>query len=161
MTAIIESWLLDALGRRVVQVLGEFYEGAPPAASESATSIWVQFEGAARVRLFGTPDGWGIGLDEAPPTESDLGSSGRTVLRDMLRKRPFSQCMDSVLHKAALLTSTESPHPIGVRLSFESEREVLVLNWGDELVVDDRPPGDAAPGDLVACPVEKRSIDGT
>lgn len=155
MTATIESWLLDALGRPIEEVLGEYYDGGANTADESPNSIWVQFVGAGRVRLFGMPDGWGIGLDEAPPTGSGMGPAGRTVIQSMAGKRPFSQCMESALQEAALLTSTGSPDPIGVKLCFESGRVVLVLNWGDELVVDDRPPRDAAPGDLVACPVEK------
>lgn len=152
----IESWLLDAQGRRLEQVEGEFYVGCQPAASESPISIWVQFAGVPRVRLFGKPDGWGMGLDEALPIESDLGSAGRTVIREMANMRPFVDCMESALQGAALFTSTDSPEPVGARLNFESGGVAFVLNWGDELVVDSRPPRDAVPGDLVARPVETR-----
>jgi len=155
MTSAIESWLLDAQGRCVEQVEGEFYIGRQPAADESPISIWVQFAGVTRIRLFGKPDGWGIGLDKAPPTGSDMGPAGRTVIRDMAKMKPFSNCMESVIQGAALVTSADSPEPVGVRLSFETGKVILILNWGDELVIDSRPPKDAAPGDLVVCSVEK------
>jgi hypothetical protein len=155
MTSTIETWLLDAQGRCVEQVEGEFYVGCQPAADQSPISIWVQFAGATRVRLFGKPDGWGMGLDETPATGSDMGSAGRTVIKDMAKMKPFLKCMESALQGAALFTSAGSREPVGVRLSFESGGVILILNWGDELVVDSRPPKDAAPGDLVVCPVEK------
>jgi len=156
MTTDIESWLLDAQGHRLERVAGEFYVGCQPAANESPISIWVQFAGVPRVRLFGKPDGWGMGLDEALPAEADMGSVGRTVIREMAEMKPLSNCMESALQGAALFTSADSPEPVGVRLSFESGGVVLILNWGDELVVDSRPPRDAAPGDLVVHSVETR-----
>lgn len=155
MTITIESWLRGAHGRCLEQVEGEFYMGCQPAADESPISIWVQFAGTARVRLFGKPDGWGMGLDETPPIGSDMGPAGRTVIREMATMKPFLNCMESALQGAALFTSTDSPEPVGVRLSFESGGSVLILNWGDEIVVDSQPPRDAAPGDLVVHSVEK------
>ena len=155
MTSDIESWLIDAQGHRLKWVAGEFYVGCQPAANKSPISIWMQFAGVPRVRLFGKPDGWGIGLDEALPAEVDMGSAGRTVIREMAKVNPFLNCMESVLQGAAWFTSADSPEPVGVRLSFESGGGVLILNWGDELFVDSRPPRDAAPGDLVVHSVEK------
>jgi hypothetical protein len=155
MTTDIKSWLLDAQGHRLEQVVGEFYVGCHPAADESPISIWVQFAGVLRVRLFCKPDGWGLGLDEARPSEADMGPAGRTVIREMAKMRPFSNCMESALQGPALFTSADSPDPVGVRLNFESGGVALILNWGDELVVDSRPPSDPEPGDLVVHSMEK------
>lgn len=155
MTSAIERWLVDAQGRCLEQVYGELYEGCQPAENESPIAIWIQFLGTKRARLVGNPDGWGIGLDDAPPTASDMGSAGRTVIQNMNKKRPFLQCMESPLREAAVLTSTGSEEPVGVRLGFESGGVLLILSWGDELFLGDRPPRDATLGDLIICPVEK------
>ena len=155
MTIAIVNWLLGAQGRCVEQVQGEFYVGCQPAVDGAPISIWVQFAGTRRVRLFGKPDGWGMGLDEAVPTGSDMGPAGRTVLIGMAEMRPFLECMGSPLQAGAFFTSAGSSEPVGLRLSFESGGRILILNWGDELIVDSRPPRDAAPGDLVVCPVEE------
>jgi len=73
----------------------------------------------------------------------------------MAKTKPLSNCLGSALQGAALFTSRNSPEPVGVRLSFDPGGRVLILNWGDEIVVDSQPPRDAAPGDLVANSVEK------
>jgi hypothetical protein len=134
--------------------MGEFYVGLEPADDPSPIALWIRFVGTARVRLSGTSDGWGIGLDEAQPTGKNMGPAGRTVIEDMARLEPFSQCMGSTLQGVAVLTSDDSPEAVGIRLSFDPGGVVLVLNWGDELVVDIRPPVDAMPDDLVVRPVE-------
>jgi len=153
MTVSIENWLLNAQGRCVERAEGEFYVGSQSAAGEPPISIWVQFKGMTRVRLFSQPDGWGIGLDDADPIGIDMGPSGRTIIRDMTKAGPFSKCEGTILERAAFFTSEGSPRPVGVSLNFASGEIVVILNRGDELVVDSRLPRDAAPGDLVACSV--------
>lgn len=154
MTADIERWLRSALGLRLERVQGEFYEGYQAEVHDSLIAVWIQFSGLARVRLFGEADGWGIGVDEAFPTGSDMGPAGVSVIRDMANSGPFSRCLQSPLQDAALFRSPGSDQPVGVRLRFVPLRDVLILNWGDELLVRNRPPIDATADDLVVCPLE-------
>ena len=160
MIAAIERWLVDALGRRVERVQGEFYVGRQLAFDEFPLSIWIQFTGATLARLFGKPDGWGMGLDQSPPTGSNMGPAGRTVIKDMAKMRPFSQCMGYALKAVAVCSSPGSADPIGVRLNFESGGVIYILNWGDELVVDNQLPNDASPDDVVVCALGRKDDAG-
>jgi len=154
----IERWLLGAKGRCLERVQGEFYKGSQSAGDDSPLAIWVQFSGLARTRLFGEADGWGIALDEKAPTAFDMGSAGRTIIKDMDQAGPFIECHDSPLQDAAILKSPGSERPVGVRFRFASHAVVFILNWGDELFVDKQPPKDATAADLVACHVEEAEI---
>jgi len=114
MTTTIDRWLLDIQGHRLVHVQGEFYVSRQGERGDSPMAVWIQFEGTTQVRLFGKSDGWGIGVDEAPPTGLDMGSAGRTVIQDMTKVKPFPQCIESPLQDAAFFTSAGSPDPVGV-----------------------------------------------
>ncbi len=152
MRASIESWLRECVGRRMDQVLGEYYIGQDSSAA-GPLSIWVAFSGLEAVRIFGRSDGWAIGIDLSSPAEKDLGPLGRTVILDVSSANPFSCCIGDLLRGAAVLASPGSPDPVGVRLFFCAGGSVSIVNWGDELYCGPDLPPDSSPSDFIAMPV--------
>lgn len=134
---------------------GDFYRSVDGETAEDASPIfiWVRFEGLDRVRILCASNGWGIGLDEAIPEGCDMGSAGSTFIREIATIDPFSSCLKAPLRDAALIRSPGTDEPFGIKLRFDLQAELLILNWGDDFWISDQLPPDATEEEFVLYPV--------
>ena len=132
-TRSAREWLLSVRGRRLTKALMEQFVNPDGRMSASAMFVWFQFEGRELERVFSLY-GESVGVDAQPPVPKDMGDVGSTVVRDVSRERPFSECVGRVLTGVAVIREKGRDECAGVELTFEDGSTLVVVNVGDELM---------------------------
>ncbi|MDB5101577.1 MAG: hypothetical protein JWM80_5998 [Cyanobacteria bacterium RYN_339] len=133
--------LAAAAGRPLVRVAASVYAG-DQGIHDEPIAIWLYFAGLAPFRLFGSPEGWNLAVDDAPPEPYATEELGEILIRDVTRLTTFRAVQDQTLQAAWLVESSLDRGPVGVRLHFGAFVSPIVLNLGDHLYVSHRYPAD-------------------
>jgi hypothetical protein len=130
-----------ATGRPLIRVAASVYAG-DYGIHDDPIALWLYFTGLAPFRLFGSPEGWNLAVDDEPPEPYATEELGEIIIRDVTRVTTFRAAQDQPLQAAWLVESSLDRGPVGVRLDFGAFVSPIVLNLGDHLYVSHRYPTD-------------------
>lgn len=131
---IIGSVLLKAIGAL------HYFEGSFATVPEYLT---LKFEGKGALTISCEADGERIQVNRELIEPIDMQESGEMVLCDLTRKSPFSKFFGKPVVQIFELISINANKLIGLRLEFIHQSSLVVLNWGDELLISDQFPQNA------------------
>lgn len=144
--------LAELIGQRLGSVIGEVhcFDGS---FSETPNSVTLLFDERDPLRVSGDADGWRIRLDRTFPLPKQMEESGEIVLRDLSRASAVKDCIHQQLK---LVWTLESPkgQAVGLRFDFGSNQKLMILNWGDEIIVGNTYPAGPDIETIVEVPLD-------
>lgn len=130
---IYQEWGRDVIGRKLFTVNGlvYFYENPD---LEHPQQLQFIFSGTNREVSFRCgKDGATLALTELPMQESDLGEYGKEVIMSMSGSCLFRRYLGRVVSKISVIYSDAEKAIIGIKLVFDGELDLIIINLGDEL----------------------------
>jgi hypothetical protein len=152
-THTLQDKLSKALGQKLRKVVASMHRLGAEGCSEAPLGLWLFFDTLPVFRLTGTPEGWGLQIDDTLPEPVDLGESGEIILCDLSQRSIFGQGIGHALRAVWSVHSPPQGAMIGVRFDFGQSVKPLVLNWGDELYMAEHYPADAREDELQEVPI--------
>lgn len=95
------------------------------------TFLGIGFAGSFRC----SKDGSSLELRDTPACEKDLGEYGKEVIIDVSHHSSFSNYIGKTLLKVNLIFSSVEDAYIGVKLIFEGQLNLIIVNLGDEISI--------------------------
>lgn len=129
----LKNWLNKAIGQKLESVLALIHVFDGEKNVEQPNEIDLQFTSCGHGLLRCGPDGATIVWNDEGSKEVDIGELGHFVIEDFASQPTWATVMGKTLVGADLIQSEGMNS--GVKLLFEGEAWVAVLNWGDELYV--------------------------
>jgi hypothetical protein len=133
----IDDWLKRAIGTTLDSVLASTHVFGGQVNLKHPWAVWLQFGDLGLQGIQCAPDGCTLALDTGKPMPVQMGEYGESVVRDVGEDPPWNNLRKQRLIRVSLLRSEQDKCAIGVRLVFANDKEVVLVNWGDELEVWD------------------------
>lgn len=128
------------LGRRLISSRVEYFVFKGDR-SETPLFLWLRYQGISERRLLCDSTGENLLLDNEEGSPVDLGDMGSCVIFDASSVCPIvAGCLGSTLSRAWILHSGERNGCSGVQMDHGNGQSLVVVNWGDELLIDSQYP---------------------
>ena len=126
------------MGRRLDRVLVEWHRFAGQ--DNSINRLWLTFSGD-EVGLECDSSGEGLDLLTEPPRpDFDMDRYGEVVTRDGSSEQPFVPLINGELIVVRELRIPRQVKPLGVVMGFRPLGKLVIVNWGDDLLVEAEVP---------------------
>ncbi|KJM66320.1 hypothetical protein B5M10_10930 [Pluralibacter gergoviae] len=127
------EWLQKVIGKKLSLVEALVYIFDEPEL-QHPQQLQLTFSGISSAEIFKCgKDGVSLELIDVPMQEKDLGEYGKEVIMDMSLSISFINYIDKTLSDVVLIFSQVENAYIGVRLTFEEQLDLIIINLGDEI----------------------------
>jgi hypothetical protein len=137
---IYQEWGRDVIGKELFNVNGLVYVYETPDL-EHPQQLQLIFSCINREISFRCgKDGATLALTELPMQESDLGEYGKEVIMSMSESCLFCRYLGRIVSKVSVIYSDAEKAIVGIKLVFDGELDLIIINLGDELNIFDSFP---------------------
>ena len=128
-----KKWASYVIGERLLEVKGVIYFFETPDL-EHPQQLQLIFSNTEKAFSFRCgKDGSTLELTDSPVQENDLGEYGKEIIMDISSSMSFVDCIGNPLLKVYSIFSSIEGAYIGVKLVFDGDLNLIVLNIGDEI----------------------------
>lgn len=132
-TGSYEKWSLGILGKKLLEIRGLIYIFDVPDFAHPQQLQFIFSKTANVISLKCGKDGSTLELTEHPMQERDLGELGKESIIDISHIHPLANFIEKTLLKLFLIFSSVEDACVGLRLVFENQLSLFIMNIGDEI----------------------------
>ncbi len=145
------KWLRDSIGQKLISVLALIYVHEGVKDFDNPQELSLKFSSTGYGKFKCSYDGASIDWQEGELHGIDMDEFGSEVVEDLSGFKLWQRVLDKVLVDAELLYSSIEDTFIGVKLSFNGDNYVSVINLGDELFVYQDIPEEVMNDQRITC----------
>ncbi|MEB6380844.1 hypothetical protein MXM41_18205 [Leclercia adecarboxylata] len=128
-----EEWTLEVVGKKLLGINGLIYILEDPDFDHPQQLQLVFSKTGIADSLKCGKDGSTLELTDHPMQEKDLGEYGKEIIIDISHINPFVKFIGKTLSKVFLIFSSAEDAYVGLRLNFEDNFSLFIMNIGDEI----------------------------
>ena len=132
-----QKWISGCIGKELSVVKGLIYVFDAPDFNHPQQLQLVFGEGGEIAKFRCGSNGSRLEISYSPLKEKELGEYGKEVIIDLSGFPMFINCIGKILLKACLIYSLMEDDCVGIKLLFEGDYGLLIMNVGDEINVLD------------------------
>jgi len=137
---IYQEWCRDVIGKKLFEVNGLIYVLDAPDLDRPQRLQFI-FSGINQeVNIRCGKDGATLELSKLPMQESDLGEYGKELIMSMSSSRLFQRYIGRKVSGVFPIYSDAEKTIIGIKLVFDGELSLIIINFGDEINIFDSLP---------------------
>lgn len=128
-----EEWTLGVVGNKLLGINGLIYMLEDPDFDHPQQLQLVFSKTGIADSLKCGKDGSTLELTDHPMQEKDLGDYGKETIIDISHINPFVKFIEKTLTEVFLIFSSVEDAYVGLRLNFEDNLSLFIVNIGDEI----------------------------
>jgi len=128
-----EKWTLGVVGKKLLGIKGLIYILEDPDFDHPQQLQLIFSKTGIADSLKCGKDGSTLELTDHPMQEKDLGEYGKEIIIDISHINPFFKFIGKTLSKVFLIFSSAEDSYVGLRLNFEGDLSLFIMNIGDEI----------------------------